>query len=142
MLIYVVDTKVGNHIPLAIRDAVKKELDRLIAKKAIIVVDVIDNRASVNRIVVVEKQNGKIRICLDPSDLNKQIIRKPQLIPAIDELCSKWLGKQIFTVFDLAEGYHRLEIDDESSWRCCFSTPFGTYRYLVMPYGLSNSQDL
>lgn len=117
-------------------------MDRLVNRKAIVEVETIDNRASINRMVIVEKQNGKIRICLDPSDLNKQIIRKPHLIPTIDEVCSKLLGKKMFTVFDLSEGYHHLELDEESSWKCCFSTPFGTYRYLVLPYGLTNSQDL
>lgn len=129
-------------IPIAIRDPVKKELDRLVARNAIVEVHTIDNRASINRMVIVEKQNGKIRLCLDPSDLNKQIIRKPRLIPTIDEVCSKLSEKKFFTVFDLSEGYHHLALDEESSWKCCFSTPFGTYRYLVLPYGLSSSQDL
>lgn len=129
-------------IPMAIREPLKVELDRLVSRKAIIRVDEIDPRASINRIVIVEKNNGKIRICLDPSDLNKQIIRKPKLVPSIEEICSNLNNKKFFTVFDLAEGYHHLELNEESSWKCCFSTPLGIYRFLVLPYGLSNSQDL
>lgn len=129
-------------IPHAIRAALKNELDRLVKRKAIVMVHDIDPRASINRMVIVEKTNGKLRLCLDPSDLNKQIVRKPRLTPSIEETFSKLNGKSIFTVFDLSEGYHHLELDDNSSWKCCFATPFGIYRFVVLPYGLSNSQDL
>lgn len=87
-------------ILIAIRKAVQSELHRLIKRKAISEVGAIDSRASINR------------ICLDPSDLNKQIIRKPWLIPTIREVCSKLLGKKLFTVFDLAGGYHHLKLDE------------------------------
>lgn len=129
-------------VPLAIRGELKKELDRLIARKAIVKVGEMSPMASVNRIVLVEKSNGKIRLCLDPSDLNSQIIRKPKVGLNIEEVCSSLVGKKLFTVFDLAEGYHHLELNEESSWKCCFATPFGIYRFIVLPYGLSNSQDL
>ncbi|XP_043481820.1 uncharacterized protein LOC122510924 [Leptopilina heterotoma] len=46
------------------------------------------------------------------------------------------------SVFDLSEGYHHLVLTEESSWKCCFATPFGIFRFTVLPFGLSNSQDL
>lgn len=123
-------------IPRAIRDSLKNELDRLVERKAIFKINEIDPRASINRMVIIEKPNGKLRLCLDPSDLNKQIVRKPRAVSTIEEICASIIGKKIFTVFDLAEGYHHLELDEDSSWKCCFSTPFGIYRYAVLPYGL------
>lgn len=129
-------------VPIAIRNELKQELDRLVKRNAIAQVEEIDPRASINRMVIVEKNNGKIRLCLDPSDLNSQIVRKPRLMHNIEEVCSKMRGKKFFTVFDLAEGYHHLKLDEESSWKCCFATPFGIYRFTVLPYGLSDSQDL
>ncbi|KAG5888938.1 hypothetical protein JTB14_012197 [Gonioctena quinquepunctata] len=129
-------------IPFAIRDQLKVELNRLVDRKAIVKVDEISPEASINRIVIVEKSNGKIRLCLDPSDINCQIVRKPRLGLNIEEVCSNLRDKNYFTVFDLSEGYHHLELNDESSWKCCFATPFGVYRFIVLPYGLANSQDL
>lgn len=129
-------------VPLAIRDELKKELDRLVDRKAIVKVEEMSPMASINRIVVVEKPNGKLRLCLDPSDLNSQIIRKPNVGLNIEEVCSNLVDKKVFTVFDLAEGYHHLELNEESSWKCCFATSFGIYRFIVLPYGLSNAQDL
>lgn len=129
-------------IPIAVRDQLKIELDRLVERKAIVKVDEIKPEASINRIVIVEKSSGKIRLCLDPSDINCQIVRKPRLGVNIEEVCSNLRGNNYFTVFDLSEGYHHIELNDESSWKCCFATPFGVYRFIVLPYGLSNSQDI
>ncbi|XP_072375199.1 uncharacterized protein [Diabrotica undecimpunctata] len=128
--------------PIKIRNSLKTELDRLVQRKAIVKVENIDPRASINRMVIVEKSNGKLRICLDPSDLNKHIVRKPRVGESIEEICSKLLNKNVYSVFDLSESYHQLSIDENSSWKCCFSTHYGTYRFLVLPFGLSNSQDL
>lgn len=70
-------------------------------------------------------------------------MRKPRFNSSIEELCSKLNGKKIFTKFDLSEGYYHLQLlDDDSLCKCCFATPFGIYRYVVLPYGLSDSQDL
>lgn len=129
-------------VPFAIRKALKQELDRLVHRNAIVKVDTIIPQASINRMVIVEKANGKIRLCLDPSDLNNQIIRKPKLGLNIEDVCVSLKGKKYFSVFDLAEGYHHLRLNEESSWKCCFFTPFGIYRFTVLPYGLSNSQDI
>ncbi|XP_031332624.1 uncharacterized protein LOC116162964 [Photinus pyralis] len=120
-------------VPFAIKSALRDELDRLVQRKAIVKVEEIDPRASINRMVIVEKSNGKLRICLDPQDLNTQIVRKPHPVKKIEEVCSGMTGKKVFSVFDLAEGYHHLELDDSSSWKCCFATPFGIYRYTVLP---------
>lgn len=129
-------------VPITLRNELKNEIDRLIKRNAIVKVDEINSNASINRMVIVEKTNGKLRLCLDPSDLNRQIVRKPKIACNIEEICANLNGKKIFTVFDLAEGYHHLELTEEASWKCCFATPFGIYRFTVLPYGLSNSQDL
>ncbi|XP_072401178.1 uncharacterized protein [Diabrotica undecimpunctata] len=130
------------NVPVAIRDKLRDELDRLTKRGAIVKVNEIDPRASINRIVIVNKQNGKLRLCLDPSDLNKQIVRKPRIVHKLEDVCAQMMGKKIFSVFDLSEGYHHLELDEASTWKCCFATSYGIFRYKVLPYGLSNSQDL
>ncbi|KAK4873214.1 hypothetical protein RN001_015243 [Aquatica leii] len=69
---------------------------RLVQREAIVKVEEMDPRASINRIVIEEKSNGKLRIYLDPQDLNSQIIRKPQPVKSIEEMCSKMVGKKYF----------------------------------------------
>lgn len=103
-----------SRIPLAIIQPLQAELERLVKRNAIAKVDVIDPRASINEIVIVEKGNGKIRLCLDPLD-HKHIVRKPRIGETMEEICAKFLNIQLFTVFDLSEGFHQIEIDENSS---------------------------
>lgn len=58
-----------------------------------------------SRVVVVEKQNGSIRLCLDPKELNMAIKDENYMIPSFDELSTKLSNKKYFTVLDLKNGY-------------------------------------
>ncbi|KAF2904659.1 hypothetical protein ILUMI_01514 [Ignelater luminosus] len=64
--------------PIAIGSSLKKELDRLVERKAIVKVGNFNPKASINKMVMVEKPNGNLRLCLDPLDLNTDIVRKPK----------------------------------------------------------------
>ena len=75
----------------------------------------------VNNLVVVEKRNGSLRLCLDPKDLNKAIKQEHHKIPAIQEISSELTGK---STLDLKDGYWQIELDQESSLLCTFATPF------------------
>lgn len=129
-------------LPSCLLKSLKTELKRLEDRKSIVKVDNINENACVNRMVIVEKPNGHVRLCLDPSDLNKIIVKKPKTLPTLEDLSFKLQGKKFFSVLDLTEGFHHLNLSEESSWKCCFATPFGVYRYLVLPYGLMNAPEL
>lgn len=64
-------------VPIAIRNELMKELDGLMHRNAINRIDNIIYDASINRMVIFENANGKIRLFLDPSDINNEIVRKP-----------------------------------------------------------------
>jgi len=48
----------------------------------------------------------------------------------------------VYTVIDLKSGFHQCELDEESIKVCCFSTPFGCYRYKRLPFGLKSSPEV
>lgn len=84
------------------------------------------------------KKNDKtIRICLDPNELNKAIKRDYYLIPKFENIRDKLWGKQFYTVLDIKKGFWHIELESESSELCCFSTPFGYYKFNRLPFGLS-----
>lgn len=132
----------SQRLPSCLLEPLKSELKRLESRNAIVKVNKINENACVNRVVIVEKPNGKVRLCLDPADLNKIIVKKPKILPTLDDLSFKLKGKKFFSVLDLSEGFHHLVLSEKSSWKCCFATPFGVYRYLVLPYGLMNAPEL
>ena len=89
--------------------------------------------------MIVEKKNGTLRLCLDPRDLNKAIKREHYKIPTAQEISSKLAGKKVFSTLDLKDGYWQVELDNQISMLCTFSTPFGRYCYTRMPFGLASA---
>ena len=82
-----------------------------------------------------------IRICLDPSDLNKAIKRPKIQMPTLNEVLPNLAKAKMFTVLDAKDGFHQVELDDDSSKLTTFWTPFGRYRYLRMPFGISSAPE-
>ena len=82
--------------------------------------------------VVITKKDSKLRICLDPKDLNRAIRRENYQLPTIEEH-----GAKVFTVHDVRHGFWHVRLDDRSSYLTTFHTHFGRYRYKRMPFGIS-----
>lgn len=95
----------------------------------------------VSNMVIREKGNGDLRICLDPEQLNKAIVKPRYVIPTFDELSCKLKDQEIFTVLDLKWGFWHATLDDKSSMLCTFSTPHGLYRFKKMPFGLCSAPE-
>ena len=96
----------------------------------------------VNSMVVETKSNGDVRVCLDPTDLNKALLREYHPIPIVDEIVPELNGSDLFTKLDLKDGYWHVKLDKESSYLTTFSTPYGKFRYERLPFGLCVSQDI
>jgi hypothetical protein len=96
----------------------------------------------VNYIVIREKPNGRLCLCLDPKDLNEAIMRDHYPTPTLEEITPKLAGARIFSKIDARNGYWNVKLDDESSYLTTFNTPNGRYRFLRMPFGLRMSQDV
>ena len=84
----------------------------------------------------------KIRLCLDPKDLNKNIRREHYHTRTFDEILPKLFGKKYFSVLDTKKGYWHVELDEDSSLLTTFNTPFGRFKFNRMPFGLLMSQDV
>ncbi|GFN96971.1 hypothetical protein PoB_002347700 [Plakobranchus ocellatus] len=96
----------------------------------------------VNSIAFSRKSNGKLRVCLDPKDLNKVIKRTHHKIPTLEEISHKFSGAKYFSKLDAQHGYWAIHLDEYSRKLTTFSSPFGRYRFLRLPFGLSVSQDI
>ncbi|KAK2701516.1 hypothetical protein QYM36_019838, partial [Artemia franciscana] len=95
----------------------------------------------VNSVVIVEKLDKSLRICIDPHDLNKAIKRPHHPMPTFDEAIQKHEGAKFFTKLDARHGYWSLVLDEESSELTKFATPFGRFKFRRMPFGLISAQD-
>ena len=89
----------------------------------------------VNSNVIVEKDTGshhslnhtikkKLRICLDPRDLNKALEREPYHTCSVDEI-AKLQRMTVFTIVDAKKGYWMVVLHPESRKLTCMVLPFG-----------------
>ena len=90
-------------------------------------------------IVIVRKKTGEIRICVDYRKLNAVTIKDAYPLPRVDDLLDALSGSAYFSSLDLASGYFNVEVAEEDKPKTAFCTPFNTYIYNRMPFGLSNA---
>ncbi|KAJ8880428.1 hypothetical protein PR048_016897 [Dryococelus australis] len=77
-------------VPYSIRDKVKEELNDIIEL-------ITEPTPAVSATVVVHK-NGKVRICIDPSDINKNLKRRHYPLQTMEEIAANLKGSKYFTL--------------------------------------------
>ena len=122
------------------QSANKAELDRLV--KEGIITEVHDHTEWINSIVPVMKEDGSLRLCLDPKDLNKAIERNQWYARTLDDILPELAQSRYFTVKDATSGLWHVPLDLRSSLLTTFNIPWGRYRWLRMPFGLKVSGDV
>ena len=65
--------------------------------------------------VVIMKPNGKLRICIDPRDLNKVIKREYYPMRTIEEIAARMPNAKFFSILDASSGYWQVQLDPESA---------------------------
>ena len=133
--------KPPRRIPIAMRD--KQELDSMEAQGIISKYD--GHNASpewLNSFVIVKKPNGSLRMCLDPTNLNKEIVRPVYNSQTTDDVIHKLKDAKYFAVFDTNKGFFHVPLDAESKVLIAMLTPFRIYVYNVLAMGLSNTTDV
>ena len=96
----------------------------------------------VNSIVLVEKSDGSIRICLDPKDLNKAIKLEFTQLLTPEEIMSMIAGATRFSKIDTSSGYWQIALDKESPNLLAFNTPFGRYKFKRLPFGVHSASEV
>jgi hypothetical protein len=89
--------------------------------------------------VMVKKANGKWRMCIDFTDLNKACPKDEFPLPRIDSLVDATASSELMSLLDCYSGYHQIWMKKEDEPKTSFITPSGTYCYLRMPEGLKNA---
>ena len=127
-------------IPTALKEKFKEELTKLVKEKIIATVDQLT--PWVNSVVVTTKKSGALRVCVDPRPLNKVLKRETYPMPILDEILPELSKAKVFSTVDLRSGFWHCVLDEESSLLTTFNTPYGRYRWLRLPFGLSVSPEI
>ena len=126
-------------VPIAPRPKIKEKLKELAQRK--VITPVTEPAEWVSSMLAVIKPN-KIRICLDPRDLNEAIKREHCQMPTIEEVATRLNRAKLFTIVDAKDGFWQKRLDLEFSYKTTFNTPFGRYRWLRMPFGISSAPEV
>jgi hypothetical protein len=89
--------------------------------------------------VVQEKKQGWIRIYVDIRKLNDSFLHDPFPTPFIDEVLENVGVQEAYSFIDGLLGYHQIKIAPEDRYKTTFSTKWGSYQYIVIPFGLKNA---
>jgi ribonuclease HI len=117
-------------------EIVAKEVERLLEANAI---RSVQYPTWLSNTVVVKKKNGKWRVCVDFTDLNKACPKDPFPLPRIDQLVDSASGHERMSFLDAFQGYHQIPMAHLDQEKTAFITPTGIYCYRVMPFGLKNA---
>ena len=130
----------ARRIPLSMIDKVKTELQKM--EESGIIARVDEPTEWVSSMVVAEKKDGGVRICLDPRELNKAIQREHHHIPTLDDIAHKFAGMTLFTILDMKHAYWHIPLDRRSQLLTTFNTPFGRCCFLRLPFGINSAAEV
>ena len=127
-------------IPLSLKDKVKAELDSLIKRG--ILEEINEPTEWVSQMAIVEKADGKIRLCIDPQQLNKALMREHYNLATLDDILPELNNAKIFSKIDVKEAFWHVRLDSKSSKFTTMITPFGRFKWNRLPFGLKVSSEI
>ena len=100
----------------------------------------------INIFVLVESKNNqgqlKLRIFLDPTNLNKAVTRGTHHFCTLEDISHMLAEACILTVCNCKKGYWHQRLDEASNYLTTFNTEIGRYRFAVMPFGITVAGDV
>ena len=88
-------THARRKVPIESKEAIDKELDYLIEEE--IIMEQVEPTPWVSSVTFPRKPNGEVRVCLDPSNLNKAIIREHHKPMTVEEIAHELAGATVYT---------------------------------------------
>ena len=121
--------------PMAYLPVIDEHVDKMLAN------DICEPSVSpwASNVVLVKKSDGTLRFCVDYRQLNNLTIEDSYPLPRIDTCFDALGGARYFSTLDLRQGYWQVENDPESSDKTTFITRKGSFKFKVLPFGLSNA---
>ena len=131
-------THAGRKVPIESKEAINKELDYLIEEE--IITEQVEPTRWLSSVTFPMKPNREVRVCLDPSNLNKAIIREHHKPMTIEEITHKLARATVYTKADALKAFLQIHLTHEASLLTMFNSHRGRFQFLRMPFGAKMSQ--
>jgi ribonuclease HI len=115
---------------------VQKELQKMLAAG---IIAQTRHSSWCSNLVVARKKNGQIRLCIDFRKLNIACTKDNYPLPKMETLLQRVTGSRMISMLDGFSGYNQIKVKEEDRHKTTFTTPWGTFEYLRMSFGLSNA---
>ena len=126
----------------ALQEPLRLELEKLVDEEIFRKLKTDKKSEWLNSFLCVCKPNGSIRLCLDPTHLNKYILRPHHNSKMLDDILPKLSGAKKFIIVDSTKSFFNLSLMKRASLLTTFGTMYGRYCYLRVPMGASLSSDI
>ena len=90
-------------------------------------------------VVLVPKNDGKVRVCVDFRDFNKPCPKDEFSLPHIDVLVDNTARSALMSFMDSFSRYNQIKMAPKDMTKTTFTTKWGIYYYTVMSFGLENA---
>ena len=127
-------------VPIESKEAIDRELDYLIEEE--IITEQVEPTPWVSSVTFPMKPNGEVRVCLDPSNLNKAIIREHHKPMTVEEIAHELARATVYTKADALKAFLQIHLTHEASLLMTFNSHRGCLCFLRMPFGAKMSQDV
>ena len=133
-------TPARRKVPIKSKEVIDKELDYLIEEE--IITEQVEPTPWVSSVTFQRKPNGEVRVCLDPSNLNKAIIREHHKPMTVEEIAHELAGVTVYTKADALKAFLQIHLTHEASLLTMLNSHRGQLQFLWMPFGAKMSQDV
>ena len=90
-------------------------------------------------VLFIKKKDRSLYLCINNQRLNKITYKDHYLIPLVSNLLDASKKVRIYSEIDLHSAYYLVRIVEDNEWKTTFHTQYSFYKWLVMPFGLSNT---
>ena len=90
-------------------------------------------------LVPVKKKDGGIRFCVDYRRLNALTVKDAYPLSNIRTNLESLQGASVYSALDASGAYHNIEVEMDSRDATSFVSPFGSFRFARLPFGLTNA---
>jgi len=94
----------------------------------------------VSNLVPTRKKTGEIRLCVDLRNLNQVSLNDHYPLPKMDHILQRVVGSSRISLLDGFSGFNQILVHPDDQDKTAFTTPWGSFKYVKMPFGLKNSR--
>jgi len=116
--------------------SIEKEVNRLYKSGIIVPIRFSD---WISNLVPVRKKTGEIHLCIDFRNLNKVSLKDNYPLPKMDHILQRVVGASRMSLLNGYSGYNQILVHEDDRDKTTFTTPWGTFHYAKMPFGLNNA---